>query len=533
MLKLSKKPKPLVLCILDGWGMGKDNPGNAITEARPVFYNSLWHSYPHTVLLNSGKAVGLPEGLVGNSEVGHLNLGAGRIVYQDLLRINIAIKDGSFYENPSLIKALDHVRKNNSNLHFMGLVSVGSVHSQIEHLYALLEFCKKNHFDPSRVQVHAFTDGRDSPPKSAKPIISKLEDYLKKQHFGPIASVSGRYYAMDRDNRWERTEKAYVSLTGLGDLKSPSCLEAIENSYKNGLTDEFIKPTIIVDGTNSPIGPIATRDTVVFFNYRPDRARQLTKAFVLESFGRTQTSSGQIVETFGRGPKIPDLFFATMTQYEAGLPVSATLFAPQEVNMPLSRILSQHGLRQLHIAETEKYAHVTYFFNGGKETPFVGEDRILISSQKVASYDQVPQMSAPEITKQLVNKISSGGYDFIVANYANADMVAHTGNLKATVKAIQVIDNQLQGLVRSVVSFGGGLIITSDHGNAEEMINPKTGGVDTEHNNNSTPCIFIIPEFFGKRIQLRNGILADVAPTILAILGIIKPSAMTGHNLLA
>lgn len=532
MFKLASKPKVLVLCILDGWGIGKEYPGNAIIKAHPTFFNRLWHSYPHTLLLNSGSAVGLPKGMVGNSEVGHLNLGAGRVVYQDLLRINLSVSDGSFLQNQALIKTLEHVQKNKSTLHLMGLVSTGSVHSQIDHLYALLEFCRINHLDPARVKVHVFTDGRDSPPTSAKQIISKLEDHLKKHHFSPVASISGRYFAMDRDNHWERTEKAYNALTGINKTKSTSALKALEDSYREGITDEFIKPTQIVDKSSNPVGFVKAGDALVFFNYRADRARQLSKAFIKNTLDEVQTASGQTVGTFGRGPKIPNLFFSTMTLYEANLPPSAVLLVSKEVSMPLARVLSQHGIHQLHIAETEKYAHVTYFFNGGVERPFLQEDRVLINSQRVASYDQTPEMSAGQITSQLLTRVTQLTYGFIVVNYANADMVAHTGNLEATIKAIQILDTQLATLVNSVLSAKGAIIITSDHGNAEEMINHETNQVDTEHNNNPTPFIFVTHELFSKGIQLRNGILADVAPTILEILGITKPSQMTGHNLL-
>lgn len=532
MLKVFQKPKPLVLCILDGWGVAPDSEGNAITRAKCPNFNGLWFSYPHTVLQTSGQAVGLPKGHVGNSEVGHINLGAGRIVYQDLLRINMAIDNNSFYHNDAFVNAISHIETFGSKIHLMGLVGLGSVHSEMEHLYALLNLMKSKGIDPKRVMLHLFTDGRDSPPTSAKIYLSELINTIEVGNLARIATISGRYFAMDRDNRWDRTQQAYLALTGKSPSREANPLELIDKSYLSEVTDEFVTPTVIIDEKGMPVGPIEKNDAVIFFNYRPDRARQLTKAFIEDELKEAKTPSGEIVKTFARGPKIENLFFATLTQYEAGLPVSEIAFKPVEVAIPLARVISEVNLHQLHIAETEKYAHVTYFFNGGKEAQFQGEDRILVNSQKVASYDQVPEMSTPQVTKELIQKINSLSYDFIVVNFANADMIGHTGNFQATVMAIEAIDLYLGLLVKSALSKGGAVVITADHGNAEEMINPRSGQADTEHSANPAPCIIAVNELLGKNIQLAQGLLADVAPTILAIMQIPKPTQMTGRNLL-
>ena len=530
MFKLTQKPKPLVLCILDGWGIAPDYPGNAITQANCSNFNSLWFQYPHTLLTASGLSVGLPQGVVGNSEVGHINIGAGFVVFQDVLRIDNAISDGSFAENPAFAKAIEHSKANGSNIHLMGLVGSGLVHSNTEHLLSLLALIKESGIAPNKVKIHIFTDGRDSPPTSARDYVGSLIKEIKG--LGEISSVSGRYYAMDRDNRWDRTAKAYFALLGNSPRKSNDVVRSIIDSYADGITDEFIEPTVITDHDGSPAGAIKNGDAVIFFNYRPDRARQLTKAFVLEDLKNIKTSSREKAVTFERDPKLENLFFVTMTQYEKGLPVSAVAFEPHNVPLPLARVFSELGDKQLHIAETEKYAHVTYFFNGGIEQPFPGEDRVLVNSKKVASYDLVPEMSAPEITRDLIKRINSRVYDFIVVNYANADMVGHTGNLEATKKAVLAVDFHLGILVKAVLSVGGAMIITADHGNAEIMVNPHTNEVDTAHNLSPVPCIIVATEFRGQAEQLKKGILADVAPTILAMLNIPKPPTMSGRNLL-
>lgn len=533
MLNILNKPKPLVLCVLDGWGVAPDSRGNAVTRANCVNFNRLWFSFPHTLLKSSGSAVGLPEGQVGNSEVGHLNLGAGRIVFQDVMRINAAIANGNFFENEAYIGAIEHVKKYNSRIHVMGLIGSGIVHSEINHLWALLYLFQREKLDSPRVKIHIFTDGRDSPPASAKAYVHEIESRLIKENLGQIASVCGRYFAMDRDNRWDRTAKAYFGLLGQSLKTALSADAAIANSYAEGKTDEFIEPIIILGNDSKPIGPIEENDAVIFFNYRSDRVRQLTRAFVLEKLEKIKASSGETIETFNRGLKIKNLFFVTTTEYEKGLPVSDIAFKPDPVLLPLSRIIAERHLHQLHIAETEKYAHVTYFFNGGREVPFNGEKRILINSQKVASYDLKPEMSTPSITKEVIRHIASRVYDFIIVNFANADMVSHTGNFEAAVLGIKCIDDHLGPLVKSVLSIGGGVIVTADHGNAEEMINLKTGQADTEHNSNSVPCLLIFKDFQNNSVQLPLGILADVAPTILDILRIPKPSQMTGRSLIS
>ncbi len=531
-MKPSQIPKPLVLCILDGWGQAPPSPENAITCANPLNFTRLWLNYPHTTLTTSGTGVGLPQGCVGNSEVGHLNLGAGRIVFQDQLRIDGAIEDGSFFKNDAFTGAIDHCREGGGNIHLAGLVGLGFVHSSNSHLFALLSLLQKKSVPKEKIKLHLFTDGRDSPPTSAKQIVTQINQKINNENLGQIASISGRYYAMDRDNRWERTAKAYFAMLGQTLNLKPEPEKAIEDSYADGKTDEFIEPFAIVDLQGNPVGRIRQNDAIIFFNFRPDRARQLTKAFVLPSLNNQKASSGDEVRTFERGPKIENLFFVSMTQYEKDLPVSAVAFSPQEIINPLAQILSERNMRQLHIAETEKYAHVTYFFNGGREEPFPGEDRILVNSQKVASYDLAPAMSTPQVTEKLISKIKSGVYDFIVVNLANADMVAHTGNFDATVKAINEIDTCLKQISAATLETGGGLIITSDHGNAEVMVNAKTGQIDTQHNDSPTPCIFVISDFEGSNSELPAGLLADVAPTTLAILNIPKPSIMTGRNLL-
>lgn len=525
-------PKPLVLCILDGWGVAPDGPGNAITRANPVNFNKLWYSYPHALLKASGSAVGLPENVVGNSEVGHLNLGAGRIVLQDVLRIDTSISNGSFFQNPELKKTIEHIKLNNSKIHLLGLIGPGFVHSKTGHLLALLGFIKNQNIPQNRVKIHLFTDGRDSSPTIAKTYIADLENQLNRDNLGTISTICGRYYAMDRDNHWDRTEKAYLNLTQKSQTTAASVTQAIANSYSHGILDEFIEPVQIVKDGQAELGTVVDNDAVIFFNYRPDRARQLTKAFVLEDLKNLKTSSNKDAGVFQRKTKLSNLFFTTLTSYEIDLPVSSVLFRSNEINMPLSRIFSVRGEKQFHIAETEKYAHVTYFFNGGREVQFPGEERTLVDSKKVATYDLAPEMSADEISKKIIPRIESRVYDFIIVNFANADMVAHTGNLEATLKAIQSVDSQIAKIYNSVVAAGGALIITADHGNAEVMSKSRAEEVDTEHNPNPVPCIIVVSNYKNKPLNLRKGILADVAPTILAILKIPKPLQMTGRNLL-
>jgi len=533
--------KPIVLIILDGWGLAPPGPGNAITQAKTPNFNKFWSAFPHTQLLASGEAVGLPRGEDGNSEVGHLNLGAGQIVFQDLPRINMAIADGAFYQIPAFKQVAEYVRKNNSALQLLGLIGSGGVHSSLEHLFALLQLAKNEGL--TNVYLHLFTDGRDSPPTSSLIYINKIQGEIEKLGVGKIATLCGRYFAMDRDHRWERTEKAYDLLTqGLGEQVT-SIKEAIKTSYEKGITDEFLEP-IVVDKN----GLIKDNDGVVFFNFRIDRPRQLTKALVLadfekikiakipfdpyaEKYGWHQYQKPQTTTTFQRKKVLKNLFFVTMTEYEKNhLPVQVAL-PPEIVKIPLARILSENNLRQFHIAETEKERFVTYYFDGQREEAFPGEDRLEIPSPKVATYDQKPEMSAYEITKELIQRLKAQFYDFIVINFANPDMVGHTGVLKAGIKACEVVDECLGKVVEVVTNLGGATIITADHGNVEEMIDPVTGEVDTEHSTNPVPFI-VVSNQIGERELLSQGILADVAPTILKMMRIEKPDLMTGRNLL-
>lgn len=505
--------KPVALIILDGWGIGKDYEGNAILKAKTPNYKMLLENYPSTKLEASGLSVGLPEGQMGNSEVGHLNIGAGRIIYQEFTRISKAIENGEFFEKQEFIKAVENAQKNNSSLHLMGLLSDGGVHSHNTHLYALLELAQK--YGLKDVYIHCFLDGRDVPPKSAKKFIEELESKLSELGIGKIATISGRYYAMDRDKRWDRTKKAYDAMVlGKGRVASTP-IEALNKSYDEDITDEFVIPTVIVKD-NNPIKVIENNDSIIFFNFRPDRARQITRAFVDDDF-----------DGFARDKKV-NVYFVCMTQYDKTINNVEIAYKPQVYVNTLGEYLSKKGLKQLRIAETEKYAHVTFFFNGGVEKPNEGEERVLIPSPKVATYDLKPEMSAVEVKEEVIKRINENKYDFIVLNFANPDMVGHTGKFEAAVKAIETIDECLGDVVKSIVEKGGKAIITADHGNAEEMIDENTGKSITAHTTNKVPCIVI-----GERnVKLREGILADIAPTVLDIMGIEKPNEMTGQSLI-
>lgn len=543
--------KFVVLAILDGWGLSADSPGNAITKAETPNIRRFWASYPHTQLEASGKSVGLPRGEDGNTETGHLNLGAGRIVYQELERINLSIADGSFFKNKVLISAINHSKKNNSNLHIMGLLGAGGVHSNIEHLFSLILLAKMQNFD--RVFLHLFTDGRDSPPTSAITYVNKLREVIKREGIGKIASIMGRYWAMDRDLRWDRTARAYLALTkGIGNVvKTPE--EAIEKSYKIGKTDEFISPTLISHDDKRPVTAIASNDAVIFFNFRIDRPRQLTKAFVVKDFSKTtilkdidphqdkyhKHAAGAKQESgaplFERGPKLTNLFFVTMTEYsklitsEGGHPA----FPPEVIETPLGAVLSVNNMKQLRITESEKERFVTFYFNGLREEPYTSEDMVIIPSAKVSTYDQKPEMSSEEITNTILAKIAEKKYRFILVNYPNADMVGHTGNIGAAVKAVEAVDDCLGKLASAVLSHEEAvLMITADHGNAEEMINSQTGQIDTEHSGNPVPFIAVSRKLLGNPQTLQTGILADVAPTVCGVLDLELPAEMTGQNLL-
>ena len=533
--------KPVVLIILDGWGISSPGPGNAITLAKKPNFDKFWSVYPHTQLLASGEAVGLPKGENGNSETGHINLGAGQIVFQDLPRIDMSVADGSFFSIKALNEAIEHVQKNESNLHLIGLIGAGGVHSSIGHLLALIRLAKERNI--SRLFLHLFTDGRDSPPTAAQNYLKQTTKLLEKTGLGKIATLCGRYYALDRDNRWERTKKAYDLLT-LGRGKAArSPFEAINDSYNSGKTDEFIEP-ILLDKE----GLINDHDAVIFFNFRIDRPRQLTKAFVLPDFEQLKIKKASFdpyaerygyhiyevpgsPSTFKREKILNDLFFVTMTEYERGLPVSVA-FPPEPVKIPLARIFSENNLRQFHLSESEKFPHVTTFFDGGRNNPFPGEDWLEIPSPKVATYDQKPEMSAKSLTDTLEKKLTDNIYDFIIVNYANADMLGHTGVIPATVKACEFVDSCLGKIVNHVLNLGGCCLITADHGNAEEMINPATGEIDTEHSNNPVPLIIVDRQLMAINKSIPVGILADVAPTILGIMDIQKPETITGKNLL-
>lgn len=522
-----QRPKPVVLVILDGWGIAPPSRSNAISLSTTPVWHRLINSYPTFALQAAGEAVGLPWGEIGNSEVGHLALGAGKILYQNLPRITRSIIDKSFYQNKALLRAVQLAKERGSKLHLMGLVSPGGVHSSVDHLYALLEMAQQNSL--TEVYVHAFLDGRDTPFDSAKTYLEDLLTKLKKLGVGKIASFMGRYYAMDRDNHWDRIQAAYECLVEGKGKPAPSVMRGLTASYAAKVFDEQVVPTVIVE-SGQPVATVKDNDIVIFFNFRPDRARQLTHAFTLPSFNK-----------FSRRT-LEKLHFVCMTEYEKNLPVEVA-FSPETVNYPLARILSEAGLSQLHLAETEKYAHVTYFFNGGREQEYAKEDHVLIPSPVVPSYDAKPEMSARAITDRFLQELRTVKYDFYVINYANADMVAHTGNLPATIKGIGILDECIGEVVAGTLEYGGLVLITADHGNAEGLVNLQTGSIDKEHSNNPVPLVIIARELENKAGsgQLVTddlskltpaGVLADVAPTILKIMGIDKPDEMSGQSLL-
>lgn len=545
-MDFSARPKPVILVVLDGWGIGPANAGNALTQAQIPNFRKFSVAYPHTQLTASGEAVGLPRGEDGNTETGHLNLGAGKIVYQDLPRINMSVADGTFETNPVFLEAFEHVKKNNSRLHLMGLIGSGGVHSNINHLYALLSAAKR-HGLGSNVILQLFTDGRDSPPTAAISYLNQVMQHMQQLGVGVLGSLMGRYFAMDRDRRWDRTEAAYDALTMGTACTTKDPAEIIQERYNSGETDEFIKPFTVCDPEGHQSRLIADNDAVIFFNFRIDRPRQLTKAFVLPDFEAGIKTEGfdpyavkyeasHIRErgpstTFQRKKVLKNLFFVTMTEYERGLPV-AIAFPPQSVDMPLGRVIAERGLRQLRMSETEKERFVTYYFNGQREESFINEDRDIIPSKKVATYDLAPEMSAREITAELIAKINTDIYDFILVNFANADMVAHTGNLQAAIKSVEVLDTCLGELFKTVDTKGGVMVVTADHGNAEEMINNETGEVDTEHSTYPVPLLLLSKRFINQTRMLPSGILADVAPTILKLMDLPKPNVMTGRSLI-
>jgi len=504
------RPKPVALIILDGFGCRKETEGNAVHLAKKPNFDRYWNTYPHTNLIASGEAVGLPEGQMGNSEVGHLNIGAGRVVYQDLTRVSKSVREGEFYKNQAFLNAMAHCKEKGTALHLYGLVSDGGVHSHISHLMALLELAKDQGL--TKVYVHAFLDGRDVIPGSARRYIADLQKKMQELGVGEISTVQGRYYAMDRDKRWERTEKAYRAMVYGEGPTATDPLIALEQSYNASVTDEFVLPTVIVREDGSPFGLIEDNDGIIVFNFRPDRAIQISQVFTNEDF-----------RGFERGEKFPrNLHYVTLTKFSESVG-GFVAYKPTNLDNTLGEVLTQNGMKQLRIAETEKFPHVTSFFSGGREAQFEGEERVLIPSPKVATYDLKPEMSAYELADACVQKIEEGRLDFIVLNFANPDMVGHTGSLEAAIKAVEVVDECLGQVVEAVHKAGGTCLITADHGNADMMIMP-TGEPCTTHTTNPVP--FIVTK---EGVELReDGILADIAPTVLTLLELQQPTEMTG-----
>ena len=505
--------KPLLLCIMDGFGINPDKVGNAIDIAKTPNLDEIFATYPTTTLQASGMAVGLPDGQMGNSEVGHTNIGAGRIVYQELTRITKSIADGDFFENEALNKAIENCKKNNSALHIMGLVSDGGVHSHNTHIYGIAELAHRAGLE--KVFVHCFLDGRDVPPASGKDFVAEMADKLKEIGTGKIATVMGRYYAMDRDNRWERVEKAYNAMVK-GEGETAACgVCAVANSYDKEVTDEFVLPTVITEN-GAPVGRISENDSIVFANFRPDRAREITRTLVDPEF-----------DGFKRD--FFNTYFVCMTQYDKTMPNVDVAFKPQVLTNTLGEYLSIKGKKQLRIAETEKYAHVTFFFNGGVEKVSEGEDRALINSPKVATYDLQPEMSAVEVTDKLMEKLDNDDLDVIILNYANCDMVGHTGIIDCAVKAVETVDTCVGRVKNKILEMGGAMLITADHGNADQMIDPESKGPFTAHTTFPVPFTVI---GCGEVALRKDGVLADIAPTMLKILELDKPEEMTGKSII-
>lgn len=504
--------KPVMLMILDGFGISDKVDGNAVRAAKKPNYDKYFNNYPHTQLAASGLEVGLPKGQMGNSEVGHLNIGAGRVIYQELTRITKEIEEGNFFKNETLNLAMDSAKEKGTALHLLGLLSDGGVHSHIDHLKGLLDMAKKKGL--TKVYVHPFMDGRDVAPSSGKDFIVEIENYMKEIGVGEIATVSGRYYAMDRDKRWERVELAYNAMALAKGETANSAVEAMEASYHDNKTDEFVLPCVIMKDGN-PVAKISNRDSVIFFNFRPDRAREITRAI-----------NDEVFDGFKR-EKL-DLTFITMTQYDKTIENVYVAYKPSNYNNTLGEYLSKIGKTQLRIAETEKYAHVTFFFNGGVEAPYEGEDRALIQSPKVATYDLKPEMSAYELTDELINRLESDKYDVVIVNYANPDMVGHTGVFEAAKKAIEAVDECLGKVVEKVLEKEGSVFITADHGNAEQMIDYSTGKPMTSHTSEPVPFLYVAKD----AKDMEEGKLSDIAPTMLSVMGVEVPAEMTGKNLI-
>src|SRR5947199_879201 len=520
----SRRPRPFILGIMDGWGINPRKEGNAIALAYTPNIDKLAREWPHTAVKTSGEAVGLPEGQMGNSEVGHQNIGAGKRVLQDYTRVSESIRDGSFFSNPALLKAIEHVKKNSSQLHICGLLGNGGVHAHESHLEALLRLAHMH--DIERVYIHSFTDGRDTSPTGGIEFMRQLQTRAGEiggPHAAKVATVSGRYYAMDRDNRWDRTGMTYFAMTRGEGQHANSAVEAIQQSYDKGITDEFIIPTVIIED-NHPVAVVKSGDALSHYNFRPDRASQLTKALIIKEL--PPEAKGK----FDRGPRIEDLKYVMMTEYEAGLDAEVA-YRADEVDMPLARVIAEAGLRQFHTAETEKYAHVTYFINGRRETPFPGEERSLVPSPKVPTYDLQPEMSAVGVTDTAVEHIRSGQYDLVIMNYANADMVGHSGVIEAAIKAVETVDTGLGRVVEATLAVGGGLLSTADHGNAGPLTEYDRGKPFTAHTTFPVPLYLVVPQLAQAKLRT-DGILAHVAPTILQIMGIPQPMDMTGRSLI-
>lgn len=506
---------PVALVVLDGWGLSEETEGNAIALARTPNMDRLTAAYPHSTLRADGESVGLLHGQMGNSNVGHLNLGAGRIVYQDHTRIHRAIDSGEFQRNPVLLDAMERAR-GRGRLHLLGLVSDGGVHSHIRHLFALLALARDAGLPGDRVYIHAILDGRDTPPRSAEGYLAALLDEMARTGVGRVATVMGRYYAMDRDRRWERTEMAYRALVDGEGVTAPDAVAALEAAYARGETDEFVQPTVLAEANGRPVARIERGDVVIFFNYRADRARQLAGALASPAF-----------DGFPRGEAPADL--VTMNLYDETLHVPVA-FSHGFIPNTLGDLVSRRGWRQLRIAETEKYAHVTYFFNGGSERVFPGEVRVLVPSPKVATYDLCPEMSAREVTRRFLEELETGRYRFVVLNFANADMVGHTGNLEAAIRAIEVVDECLGRVVDAVLARRGAVLVVADHGNAEQMFDRRRNQPHTAHTPNPVPCLLIAPG--AERWSLRPGTMADVAPTLMELMGLAPPPEMDGRSLI-
>ena len=511
------KAKPVLLVVLDGWGLRAERDANAIALAGTPNMDALARDYPSAALRTSGLAVGLPDGQMGNSEVGHTNLGAGRIVYQDLVRINLAVEDGSFFQNPVLQEAMKRAKSGSGTVHFMGLFSDGGVHSHVEHLHALLELARRE--GVPRAFVHAFLDGRDTPPRSGLGYMQAFEKRVAETGYGKVASVMGRFYAMDRDKRWDRVALAYGALVKGEGHRSATPVQAVEEAYGRGENDEFVKPTVVVDGTGDPRGRVRDGDVIVFFNFRGDRARELTRAFTEEGFAE-----------FDPKPRPQLSYYACMTEYDRtfGLPVA---YAPDQPTRIFPEIVAEAGIAQLRCAETEKYAHVTFFFNGGREVQYPGEDRILVPSPRdVKTYDQKPEMSAREVTDRLVQAIDSRKYGFILVNLANPDMVGHSGNLQAAIQAVKVVDECIGRLWKAARAAHMAMLVTADHGNCELMVDPVTGEPHTAHTLGPVPFILADPDLKGAKLRA-EGVLADVTPTALQVMGLPQPPEMKGLGL--